>query len=40
MCRPDRFGDALTASGDQRRLQRFDVVWKGFKTRIHALIES
>jgi hypothetical protein len=25
---------------DQRRFQRFDVVWRSFKTRIHALIES
>ena len=37
---PGCFGDAFTALGDQRRLQRRDVVWKGIKTRIHALIES
>ena len=39
LCRPGRFGDALAARGDQRRLQRFDVVWKRIKTRIHAKIE-
>ena len=40
-----RFGARAGATSrlrahDQRRLQRFDVVWKCFKTRIHALIES
>jgi hypothetical protein len=40
MCCPGRFNDANTARGDQRRLQRFDVVRKGLATRIHALIES
>jgi hypothetical protein len=33
MCGPGGFGD-------ERRLQRFDVIWKGFTTRIHAKIES
>ena len=38
--RPACFGDALTASGDQRRFERFDVVRRCAKTRIHATIES
>jgi hypothetical protein len=37
---PGRFGDTLIARRDQRRLERFDVIWKGFTTRIHAQIES
>jgi hypothetical protein len=34
-----RRGD-LGTRHDQRRFQRFDVVWQSFKTRIHTVIES
>ena len=34
--RPGYLDDSLIAGGDQRCLQRFDVIWKGFATRIHA----
>jgi hypothetical protein len=38
--RPGCLDDSLIAGGDQRCLQRFDVIWKGFMTRIHTPIES
>ena len=38
--RPGCLDDSLIARGNQRCLQRFDVIWKGFTTRIHALIKS
>jgi hypothetical protein len=40
VCGPGRFDDVPVARRGQRRLQRCDVIWKGFTTRIHVLIES
>ncbi len=37
---PRGFDDVPVARRSQRRLQRVEVIWKGFTTRIHALIES
>jgi hypothetical protein len=38
--RPGCLDDSLIARGNQRCLQRLDVIWKGFTTRIHTPIES
>jgi hypothetical protein len=38
--RPRGLGNPLIARNDERRLQRFDVIWKRAKTRIHVRIES
>jgi hypothetical protein len=40
VCGPGRFDDVPVARRSQLRLQRRDVIWKGFTTRIHVLIES
>jgi len=40
LCRLGRFDDTFAALGDQRRLQRFNVVWECAKIRIHAATES
>jgi hypothetical protein len=40
VCGPGRFDDVPVARRGQRRLQRSDVIWKGFTTRIHVRIES
>jgi len=40
VCGPGRFDDVSVARRSQLRLQRRDVIWKGFTTRIHDQIES